>query len=325
MARAATPSATRTRPRTGPHAGPHTGPRMGPLRPAPDLIARIKDRYGSLSPAEQAVADTVLADVRGVVEESNAAIAMRAGVSEPTVTRFCRTIGCSGVRDFKLQLARSLVVGEIYLAADRAAPAPAGEMPPYWHSILTEAHAALTEVERQLDPAALEAASGILAQARRVAVFGLGGSSSALAEEVQTRLFRYGVGITALRDPYLARMTVATYRPGDALVTISASGRTGEAIEAVETAHRYGAATIAICPPESELARAADIALGVQVPEYPDTLTPSASRFALLAVIDLMAAATGYHLGASARENLRRIKYDTLLRRPGSVLEPLGD
>lgn len=311
MARAAAPASAR--------------PRAGTLRSPPDVIARIKDRYGSLSPAEQAVADSVLADVRATVEESNAAIAARAGVSEPTVTRFCRSIGCAGVRDFKLQLARNLVVGEIYLASGRAPPAPAGEMPPYWHSILSEAHAALTEVERQLDPAAIETASGILAQATRVAAFGLGGSSSALAEEVQTRLFRYGVGITAIRDPYLARMTVSTYRPGDVLVTLSASGRTREAIESVEIAHRYGAATIAICPPESELAQAADIVLGVQVPEYPDTLTPSASRFALLAVIDLMAAATGYHLGDAARENLRRIKYDTLLRRPGSVLEPLGD
>lgn len=290
-----------------------------------DVIARIKDHYGTLSPAEQAVADGVLADVRATVEESNAAIAARAGVSEPTVTRFCRSIGCAGVRDFKLQLARSLVVGEIYLAAENAEPAPPGGRPPYWHSILSEAHAAITQVERQLDQAALEAASGLLGQARRVAAFGLGGSSSALAEEVQTRLFRYGVGITALRDPYLARMTVATYRPDDALVTISASGRTSEAIEVVEIARRYGASTIAICPPGSELAAAADIALAVQVPEYPDTLTPSASRFALLAVIDLLAAATGYHLGASARENLRRIKYDTLLRRPGSILEPLGD
>ncbi|MBW7921752.1 MAG: MurR/RpiR family transcriptional regulator [Rubellimicrobium sp.] len=314
MARPAAPAlpAARGHPRAGTH-------------PAPDVIARIKDRYGRLSPAEQSVADTVLADVRGVVEESNAAIAARAGVSEPTVTRFCRTIGCSGVRDFKLQLARSLVVGEIYLAPERHPPATDSGMPPYWHSILTEAHAALNEVERQLDPAAIEATSEILSQARHVAAFGLGGSSSALAEEVQTRLIRYGTGVTALRDPYLARMTVATWRPGDALVTISASGRTREAIETVDIARRYGAATIAICPPGSELAQAADIVLGVQVPEYPDTLTPSASRFALLAVIDLMAAATGYRLGDTARENLRRIKYDTLSRRPGSVLEPLGD
>ena len=293
----------------------------------PDIIARIKDSYTALRPAEQAVADTVLADVQAAVEASNGDIASRAGVSQPTVTRFCRAIGCDGVRDFKLQLARSLVVGELYLSPDRIpAPPPADtDHPPYWGSILTEARAAITRVEQQLDPAALIRAAEVVATARRMSVFGLGGSSSALAQETQYRLFRYGVGITALGDPYLARMNAATYRPGDALIVISSTGRTREVIDAVELARHYGAATIAITTPDSDLAQAAAIALTVRVPEYPDTLTPSASRFAFMTIIDLLAAATGYRLGPVARENLRRIKYNVLTRRPGTMLEPLGD
>ena len=76
----------------------------------PDIIGEIKDRYASLRPAEQSVADAVLADVQEAVRASNGEIADRAGVSQPTVTRFCRSIGCAGVRDFKLQLAQSLAV-----------------------------------------------------------------------------------------------------------------------------------------------------------------------------------------------------------------------
>lgn len=291
----------------------------------PDIIARIKDSYPGLSPAEQAVADTVLSDVQSAVEASNGDIAARAGVSQPTVTRFCRAIGCDGVRDFKLQLARSLVVGELYLSPDRLPASPDPDHPPYWTSILSEARAALIEVERQLDPAAVHRAAEVVATARRVAVFGLGGSSSALAEETQYRLFRYGVSVTALKDPYLARMTAATFKPGDALIVISATGRTREVIDAVELARHYGAATIAITTPDGDLAQVAEIALTTRVPEYPDTLTPSASRFAFLTIIDLLAAATGYRLGPVARENLRRIKYNVLTRRPGAVLEPLGD
>jgi hypothetical protein len=79
---------------------------VGGRVPVPDIIARIKDGYPDLRPAEQSVADAVLSDVQGAVDASNAEIATRAGVSQPTVTRFCRAIGCEGVRDFKLQLAR---------------------------------------------------------------------------------------------------------------------------------------------------------------------------------------------------------------------------
>ena len=295
--------------------------------PVPDIIARIKDGYPDLRPAEQSVADAVLSNVQAAVEASNAEIATRAGVSQPTVTRFCRAIGCAGVRDFKLQLARSLVVGDLYLAADATTTNPSdAARPPFWESVLSEARAAILAVERQLDPAKLMQAAELLTQSGgRVFVLGLGGSSSSLAEETQNRLFRYGLGVTALKDPYLARMMVATCRPGDAFVAISSTGRTREVIEAVEMARHHRAATIAITTPDSDLARAADVALTVAMPEYPDTLKPSASRFAFLAVIDLLAAATGYTIGPPARENLRRIKYAIQTHRRGATLEPLGD
>src|SRR5690606_38465069 len=94
----------------------HTGLRSGiqddaaePYsRPVPDILSQIRDSYGELRPAERRVADVVLADVTFCVDASNAEIARRADVSEPTVTRFCRAIGCDGVRDFKLKLAQSV-------------------------------------------------------------------------------------------------------------------------------------------------------------------------------------------------------------------------
>jgi hypothetical protein len=61
------------------------------------------------------------------------------------------------------------------------------------------------------------------------------------------------------------------------------------------------------------------------VGEDPDALTPSASRFAVLAILDMVAAATGYRLGPAARENLRRIKFTIMDARSGDSLEPLGD
>ena len=298
------------------------------LKPVPDILAQIKDGYDRMRPAEQAVADAVLSDVQMAVDASNAVIALRAGVSQPTVTRFCRAIGCDGVRDFKLQLARSLVVGQVYLAANdtRSQVVPGkGTLPHFWGSILDEAHRALREVERQINPDLVTRAAEDIAAAQRVAAFGLGGSSSSLAEEMQHRLFRYGVPITALRDHFLAGMTAATFRANDVFIIISATGRTREVIETVNLVKSSRIRTIAITAPDSELAAIADIALTVRIEETPDTLTPSASRFAFLAIIDLVAAATGYQLGPTARENLRRIKYNVLTQRQGAELEPLGD
>ena len=294
---------------------------------APDIIAKIKDSYATLRPAEQSVADAILSDIPAALEASNGEIAAKAGVSQPTVTRFCRTIGCDGVRDFRLQLAQSLVVGELFLAADKSEwkPAPGDLVPPFWGSVFGEARMALREVERQLNADLILKAAECIVPARQVMVIGLGGSSSFLAEEVQNRLFRYGVPVIAYRDAYVANMTVATLRPGDVVIAISATGRTPEVVECVELARNYGICTIAVTTPDSTLASTAEIALTTRIAEYPDALTPSASRFAFLIIIDLIAAATGYKMGPKARENLRRIKFNLVERRAAGSLEPLGD
>jgi DNA-binding MurR/RpiR family transcriptional regulator len=289
----------------------------------PDIIAQVKHAYDELRPSERRVANVVLDDVRFAVDASNADLARKADVSEPTVTRFCRAIGCDGVRDFKLKLAQSLVVGGLYL--ERPVEPQGDNGMPFWSAVFREARHALDEVERQLDPDAVRQAAELIAGAHQVLVFGMGGSSSALAQETQNRLFRYGVSVSAYSDPYLMRMTASTLKPGDLVIAISATGRTREVVEAAELARHYRARTICITAPDSDLARLCDVGLTVAVPEYPDTLKPTASRFAFLTVIDLMSVAAGYRIGAPAREMLRRIKYTVLSHRQGTELEPLGD
>ncbi|MDW6022468.1 MurR/RpiR family transcriptional regulator [Mesorhizobium sp. BAC0120] len=300
------------------------GVRPGYGKLIPDILSQIKDSYADLRPAERRVADVVLDDVAFSVDASNTEIARRADVSEPTVTRFCRAIGCEGVRDFKLKLAQSVVVGRMYLAAPQP-PAPTENGSPLWSTVFSEARKALNAVELQVNPAEVVKAADLIASAHQVAVFGLGGSSAALAQETQYRLFRYGVVVSAHSDPYIMRMTASTLKPNDLVIAISATGRTNEVIEAVALARHYRARTICITAPDSELAKVCDVRLTVDIPEYPDTMKPTASRFAFLAIIDLVSVAAGYRLGGSAQETLRRVKYNVLAHRKGKELEPLGD
>lgn len=293
-------------------------------KPIPDILSIIKDSYGELRPAERRVADVVLADVTFAVDASNAEIARRAQASEPTVTRFCRAIGCDGVRDFKLKLAQSVVVGRLYLAPGEPAP-PTTDGSPLWSIVFGEARNAIAAVERSIDPRDIIKAAELVAGAHQVVIFGLGGSSTALAQETQNRLFRYGVVAIAHSDPYVLKMTAATLKPNDLVIAISGTGRTREVIEGVELAKHYRARTIGITAPDSELAAICDVKLTVEIPEFPDPLKPTASRYAFLLIIDLLSSAVGYRLDPSARETLRRIKYTVLSHRKGKVLEPLGD
>ena len=301
-----------------------TDSRKGHSKRIPDILWIIKDTYDELRPSERRVADVVLADVTFAVDASNAKIARRAKVSTPSVTRFCRAIGCEGVRDFKVKMAQSVALGHLYLAPGEPSP-PTTDRSPLWGLVFGEARSAMAAVERSIDPADVLKAAELVASAHQVLVFGLGGSSTALAQETQNRLFRYGVVALTHSDPYMLKMTAATLKPNDLVIAISGTGRTREVIEVVELAKHYRAKTIGITAVASELGALCDVKLTVDIPEHPDPMKPTASRYAFLLIIDLLSTAVGYRLDPASRETLRRIKYTVLSHRKGKVLEPLGD
>ena len=63
-----------------------------------DLFHALSDEDGKLSGLEKKLARLVLEDVDLVVNSSIIELAEHAGVSPPTVTRFCRRLGCQGFR-----------------------------------------------------------------------------------------------------------------------------------------------------------------------------------------------------------------------------------
>jgi glucokinase len=72
------------------------------------LMERITQLRHELSPAEGRVASLVIDQPRMVLNEPIAEIARLADVSQPTVIRFCRSLGFQGLADFKLKFASSL-------------------------------------------------------------------------------------------------------------------------------------------------------------------------------------------------------------------------
>ena len=73
-----------------------------------DLVSRIQRIEQELSPAERRVAEAVVADYQGATLLSIGELARRAGVSQPSVTRFCRTVGCASFSELKVRLATTL-------------------------------------------------------------------------------------------------------------------------------------------------------------------------------------------------------------------------
>ena len=76
------------------------------------MLNEIQDRTPELSRAEQRVARWVVQHPKQASRATLAEVAMECGTSEPTVIRFCRSIGLDGFREFTIRLTEDLSSGK---------------------------------------------------------------------------------------------------------------------------------------------------------------------------------------------------------------------
>ncbi|MDO5620754.1 MAG: transcriptional regulator [Paracoccus sp. (in: a-proteobacteria)] len=84
---------------------------MVDLNANPGLLDQVRADLPAMTRANRRVADSLLAAPAAFVQEPIAQIAERAGVSEPSVLRFCRSYGFKGVADFRIALALAVAQG----------------------------------------------------------------------------------------------------------------------------------------------------------------------------------------------------------------------
>lgn len=288
-----------------------------------DIITRLQRCAQEGSKSDRLLATMVLADPDFASKASISDIAARIGVSEPTVTRFCRSLGCEGVRDFKFWLAQAMAVGGDYLTAR---PASRDQIEQRLASIVGDAAiAAIQRVTASIDIARIIALAERITASQSVMCFGSGGTSSMLATELQNRLFRLGIFAVAQVDGQLQRMNAATATPTTTLIAFSTSGYAQSVVDAVGVARQYGAVTVAITAPGSALARVADTVIEYRPVEDSYLFKPTSSRFALLAIVDMLATAVAETRGTKVMESLRRIKHSLNTLKVDDPGLPLGD
>jgi DNA-binding MurR/RpiR family transcriptional regulator len=191
--------------------------------------------------------------------------------------------------------------------------------------IVTKAQNALFLLHRNLDLAAIEQATERLASADMIYAFGSGGNSSMIASEMQNRLFRLGLRVTASADHSMQLMMAAAAKPTDVLIGSSFSGRNAELVRSFTLAREQKVATIALTQSGSPVARAADITVPVDLPEGNNIYRPTSTRIAYLALVDIIASLVAYHVQPQATVTLRRIKQQLVAHRDGDDRQLLGD
>src|SRR5512146_2575070 len=156
-----------------------TGPKAAAVQSrsgagTPDVMTRIEHLRGKLSKSERRIVQFLERDPHAFAQLNVKEVATAVDVSEPTVVRFCRRVGCKGFKDLKIQLIQDLAYRQATEESEteekrkgveegrrrEARPAaPTGES----QQVVGRVHdAAIKALERQqaiLDPRAIAAAA----------------------------------------------------------------------------------------------------------------------------------------------------------------------
>lgn len=269
------------------------------------ILRHIQQQLKHLSPAERKVAEAILADPETAVHSTTARLAVRAGVSNPMISRLSQSLGCDSFPDLKVKLARSLASNRPQLTE---AVTSGDSTETYLGKRIAANLSALEFLQRELNPAAVEEAVQLLARAHDIAIFGMGGSAP-IAQDAHHKLFRLGKPISCYSDNLMQRMAAAAAGKNTAVLVISFTGRTRALLEAVEIAKASGAKIIGISEPHSPLAQMADLNL-TSAAELEDTTTyvPMSSRIVILTIIDILVTGLALELGPDVDTLLLRIK-----------------
>jgi len=259
--------------------------------PSTDVTALIRTELPRLAGSLRKVGELILDDPAAVTRCSAAELGRRTGTSQATVTRFCRAIGLDSYQQLLIELAQERGRGEVSDWGSTEIDTDISPDDGLERVVQVVGVADLRAIQQTIDRIdldALERASQALAKARRIDVYGVGGSG-AVAQETETRLFRIGCQVRGWTEVHGAATSAALLTPADVAIGISHSGATRETLEPLETAKERGATTIALTTdPRSPLARTADIRIISAASETSFRTGSIGGRHSVLMLVDCL-------------------------------------
>ena len=241
------------------------------------VVESIRDSYDGLRRSEQKVADILLRDPSVMGRINMASLAEQAGVSQPTVARLCKRVGCTGFADMKLRMVEEVAAGTPFLPGHVAAEDDASELT---KKIFTSAASKLLSVRDSLDPHSVEQAGMMLAQAQRIEFFGCG-TSGVVAQDAYHRFCRLDIRCGYHQDSVMQSVASSTLGANEVAVIVSYTGRTRSTVELARGCREAGGAVIGITGSGTPLAKYCDVVLDARITEDTDIFLQTTMKIAI--------------------------------------------
>ena len=209
------------------------------------ILIEIQKHYLTFSTKEKEIADFILIHGETIANMKITDLAKKIGVSEGTITRFCKKIGCPSYADFKLHLNAMVPIQAQMNEND-----PLSYVYDFYREVIERTnnlmnHDTLNEIVNAIK------------QAKCIYIFGIG-SAGLTAIEFMYRLMRMGFTVQSITDSHEMIIKSSVVSDQDLVIALSASGQTSEIVKATKIASQNKARVICITSfKESPLAKVA--------------------------------------------------------------------
>lgn len=268
------------------------------------LLEYVDKASERLSRSELKVAELVLADPRFVSQSTMAVVSAACKVSEPTVMRFCTSLGFEGFQQFKFALIESLALG---LPSTLSSITPDDSVETIATKVFDHSISSVDRARRFISVDELTRAADLIIAARSMLLVGHG-ASGIIAADMEQKAAVLGLPCSAPFDPHQQFMLASTAGESTVVMAISNTGETRSVIEIARLAKERGAKVIAMTGSDSTLSSLADVVLAVKTFEDTDLYTPTVSRLAGLVVVDVLTAAVSLRRGTEHLAHIGEMK-----------------
>lgn len=254
-----------------------------------NILEMITKQYHSLTRSNKKLADYILANTHDAQYMSISSLADGSGVSEATITRFCRSLGLSGYNTLKLALAKAAYVSDIGDPSDTPDTITSDDTLGSIFRKLYDANLlSLNETLELLNETDISKAVDLLYSADRVFCFGQG-ASMVMAMEAWARFSTASSRFVHIEDSHMQAMGISLATEKDVILFFSYSGSTKDMEDIMRIAKERGVSVILITHfPNSRAAKYADVVLVCGYNESPLQSGSVAAKLGQLFIIECL-------------------------------------
>ncbi len=261
----------------------------------------VEELLPSLGIQEGKIATWMIENEEDVVNTPIKDIASICSVSQPSVVRLCKKLGCNGIKELKI------LVDSLKANSENSNPCTFDDEPKeIFKKVFSSSLESIERTFSDISFSEIESSSEKIINSSTISVFGIGGSAF-VARHLSDQLLRLGLKSMCFTDSFSIESSASNYSKDDLVIFISRQGESKSLLEKAKKAKNLGAHILTITTVEnSTLFLLSDSALKVSENQYILDDRNSYSRLGEIALIEalyIMCAKKIGEINPTFREN----------------------